>query len=59
KGGYFDASFHIPLIVRDPRPGAARGRRVKGKRRRHAAASLDEKMFAHPYYWAGFIYTGY
>ncbi|HTX48535.1 MAG TPA: alkaline phosphatase family protein [Caulobacteraceae bacterium] len=29
KGGYFDASFHIPLIVRDPRPGAARGRRVR------------------------------
>jgi len=28
KGGYFDASFHIPLIVRDPRLDAARGRRV-------------------------------
>jgi arylsulfatase A-like enzyme len=28
KGGYFDGSFHIPLIVRDPRPGAARGLRV-------------------------------
>jgi arylsulfatase A-like enzyme len=28
KGGYFDGSFHIPLIVRDPRPGAARGTRV-------------------------------
>ena len=30
KGGYFDASYHIPLIVRDPRPedDAARGRRV-------------------------------
>ena len=30
KGGYFDGSYHIPLIVRDPRDGAAgeRGRRV-------------------------------
>ncbi|HEY2707031.1 MAG TPA: alkaline phosphatase family protein [Caulobacteraceae bacterium] len=28
KGGYFDGSFHIPLIVRDPRAGAARGQRV-------------------------------
>jgi arylsulfatase A-like enzyme len=28
KGGYFDGSYHIPLIIRDPRPGAARGRRV-------------------------------
>ncbi len=22
KGGYFDGSFHIPLIIRDPRPSA-------------------------------------
>lgn len=29
KGGYFDGSYHIPLIVRDPRLGAARGRRVR------------------------------
>lgn len=28
KGGYFDASYHIPLIIRDPRTGAARNRRV-------------------------------
>ena len=28
KGGYFDGSYRIPLIVRDPRPGAARGLRV-------------------------------
>ena len=28
KGGYFDGSYHIPLIVRDPRPGAVRGSRV-------------------------------
>jgi len=28
KGGYFDGSYRIPLIVRDPRPGAARGARV-------------------------------
>ncbi|HEY9868492.1 MAG TPA: sulfatase-like hydrolase/transferase, partial [Candidatus Obscuribacterales bacterium] len=25
KGGYFDQSYHIPLIVRDPRPSGARG----------------------------------
>lgn len=32
KIGYFDESFHIPLIVRDPRPeaDAARGRLVDG-----------------------------
>jgi arylsulfatase A-like enzyme len=29
KGGYFDGSYRIPLIVRDPRPSAARGRRVE------------------------------
>ena len=28
KGGYFDASYHIPLIIRDPRDDAARGRQV-------------------------------
>ena len=30
KGGYFDESYHVPLIVRDPRPssGAGRGRVV-------------------------------
>ncbi len=28
KGGYFDGSYHIPLIIRDPRPGAARSARV-------------------------------
>jgi arylsulfatase A-like enzyme len=28
KGGYFDGSYRIPLIIRDPRPGAARGERV-------------------------------
>ncbi len=39
--------------------GAERGRRAKGNKRRQAAARPDEKMFAHPYYWAGFIYTGY
>jgi arylsulfatase A-like enzyme len=26
KGGYFDGSYHIPLIVRDPRPRADAGR---------------------------------
>jgi arylsulfatase A-like enzyme len=25
KGGYFEQSYHIPLIVRDPRPSGARG----------------------------------
>jgi arylsulfatase A-like enzyme len=29
KGGYFDGSYRIPLIIRDPRLGAARGRRVE------------------------------
>jgi arylsulfatase A-like enzyme len=29
KGGYFDASYHIPLIIRDPRATAARGRQVE------------------------------
>ncbi|HXH04452.1 MAG TPA: alkaline phosphatase family protein [Candidatus Competibacteraceae bacterium] len=29
KGGYFEQSYHIPLIIRDPRPGAARGRVVE------------------------------
>ena len=28
KGGYFDASYHIPLIIRDPREGSARDRQV-------------------------------
>ncbi|MER9746416.1 alkaline phosphatase family protein [Mesorhizobium sp. M0140] len=28
KGGYFDGSYHIPLIVRDPRHGKAAGGRV-------------------------------
>ena len=28
KGGYFDQSYHIPLIIRDPRNAAARGRIV-------------------------------
>ena len=26
KGGYFDASYHIPLIIRDPRQAADAGR---------------------------------
>ncbi|HEY1750438.1 MAG TPA: alkaline phosphatase family protein [Caulobacteraceae bacterium] len=29
KGGYFDGSYRIPLIVRDPRPGAARDLKVE------------------------------
>ncbi len=29
KGGYFDASYHIPLIIREPRRQSARGRRVE------------------------------
>jgi arylsulfatase A-like enzyme len=28
KGGYFDGSYRIPLIIRDPSAGAARGARV-------------------------------
>ena len=38
---------------------AERGRKARRRRGRHAAASLDDKPFAHPYFWAGFIYTGY
>jgi arylsulfatase A-like enzyme len=30
KGGYFDASYHIPLIIRDPRHGKAAGTAVDG-----------------------------
>lgn len=29
KTTYFDASYHIPLIIRDPRPGAQRGKTIK------------------------------
>jgi arylsulfatase A-like enzyme len=36
KGGYFEGSYHIPLIVRDPRPGAARDGRV-----RHFTENVD------------------
>jgi arylsulfatase A-like enzyme len=28
KSGFFPEAFHVPLIVRDPRPGRARGHRV-------------------------------
>lgn len=28
KGGFFDQSYHIPLIIRDPRRSASRGRQV-------------------------------
>ena len=28
KEVYFDPAFHLPLVIRDPRPGAVRGRRV-------------------------------
>jgi arylsulfatase A-like enzyme len=29
KGGYFEASYHVPCIVRDPRPGAKRGQVIE------------------------------
>lgn len=29
KGGFFDASYHIPLIIRDPAAGGAAGRQVE------------------------------
>ena len=38
--------------------GAERGNQAKGGGKR-AGVSLDDKPFAHPYFWAGFIYTGY
>ena len=28
KGGYFDGAYHCPLIIRDPRATAARGRQI-------------------------------
>ena len=28
KGGFFDGSYHIPLIIRDPRPAQGGGRKV-------------------------------
>lgn len=28
KSGFFREAFHVPLLIRDPRPGAVRGRRV-------------------------------
>ena len=31
KGGYFDGSYRVPLIVRDPRAGASRGTRICAK----------------------------
>ena len=36
-----------------------RGKPVKRGEGKQAAASLDKRPFAHPYYWSGFIYTGY
>jgi CHAT domain-containing protein len=39
--------------------GAERGKRAKRGKGKPAAASLDAKRFAHPYYWSGFVYTGY
>ena len=38
---------------------AERGRHGKGKSGRLAAAGLDQRPFAHPYFWAAFVYTGY
>ncbi len=28
KGGFFDQSYHVPLVIRDPRSGKTRGHRV-------------------------------
>ncbi len=36
KGGWFDSSYHIPLIIRDPRPGAKLGTRIN-----HFTESVD------------------
>ncbi len=38
---------------------AERGRQAKARKGRQGAPSPGERMFAHPYYWAGFVYTGY
>ena len=50
KGGFFDGSYHIPLIIRDPRlkqPGGTQGRRVH-RSRRHPAddAGSDRRRSA-------------
>ena len=29
KGGFFDGSYHVPLVIRDPRQRATRGRQVE------------------------------
>jgi len=39
--------------------GAERGKHAKRRQGKQPAASLDEKPFAHPYFWSGFVYTGY
>lgn len=36
KGGFFDGSYHIPLVIRDPRRNASAGRRV-----RHFTSAAD------------------
>jgi len=36
-----------------------RGRRANGSKRKAPAAEAAGKPFAHPYFWAGFVYTGY
>jgi arylsulfatase A-like enzyme len=38
KGGYFDASYHIPLVIRDPRDRAASGR---GERTTNFTENID------------------
>jgi len=38
---------------------AERGAQAKGRKGKQAAAGLDGKPFAHPYFWAGFVYTGF
>ena len=40
-------------------PDAERGHMAaKGKELKRTARTLDEKLFAHPYFWSGFVYTG-
>ena len=43
--------FWMPM-----RSGAGRRRAREGRQR---AASRGDKPFAHPYFWRGFIHTGY
>jgi hypothetical protein len=37
---------------------AARGKRGEGGKRKQTTVNLNERRFAHPFFWGGFVYTG-